>query len=52
MPILAEIYADDCEENVKVEYEDIFSTKSKQRKAIKLINKIWKVRQKLIEEYD
>ena len=50
-----EILIDNCKElaeNVKVEYEDIFLTKSKQRKSIKLISKIWKVRQKLIEEYD
>ena len=37
-------------ENIDIEYEDIFSEKSKQLKAIKLIAKIWKVREKLISE--
>ena len=48
-----QILIDNCKvlaENIEVEYEDIFSTKSKQYKAIKLISKIWKVREKLFLE--
>ena len=50
-----EVLINNCEtlaENIKIEYEDIFSTKLKQYKAIKLISKIWKVRENLMIEID
>ena len=35
-------------ENQEVEYEDIFSTKDKQIEAMKLLSKIWEIREELI----
>ena len=39
---------EDLANNIKVEYEDIFGNMSQQRKAIKLIMKIWTIREKII----
>ena len=36
--------------NTEIEYEDIFGTKDKQKMAIKLIMKIWKTREKLLNK--
>ena len=39
----------DLAENTEVEYEDIFNSKLKQVKAIKLLSKIWKTRNYLLD---
>ena len=35
-------------ENQEIEYEDIFSAKMKQIKAVKLLSKMWQIREALI----
>ena len=41
---------DDLANNVDIEYEDIFASKSKQVKAVKLLSKIWETREQLLKE--
>ena len=48
-----EILLDNCKalrNNIEIEYEDIFGTKIKQRRAIKLFMKIWKTRKNLLSK--
>ena len=45
------VLIENCQElsdNQEVEYEDIFSSKDKQIIAVKLLSKIWEVREKLM----
>ena len=48
-----EVLIDKCRllgNNIEIEYEDVFGTKDKQQKAIKLIMQIWKTREKLLSK--
>ena len=40
---------EDLANNVNVEYEDIFGETKRQIEAIKLLNKIWTIRENIIE---
>ena len=45
------VLIDNCKEladNENVEYEDIFSSKDKQSEAMKLLSKIWKIREEIL----
>ena len=37
-------------DNIEVEYEDLFSSVEKQRKAVKLASAIWKTREELLTD--
>ena len=46
-----DILIENCKElseNLEIEYEDIFLSKAKQIKAVKLLSKIWEIREDLI----